>query len=90
MKRPAPRRGRILVSLLFLLFCLTYMRRETLIPANVRRSDLPCKAFDAKRRRLIRPACVDAAACVVPHDQAQRVEGESSQHERSPAAPAPY
>jgi hypothetical protein len=63
-----------LLYLLFLLFCLTYMSRETLLPANVRRSDLPCKAFDAKRRRLIRPACFDAAACVVPHDQGERVE----------------
>ena len=65
-----------LLYLLFLLFCLTYMRRETLIPANVRCSDLPGKAFDATRRRLIRPACFDAAACVVPHDQGERGEGE--------------
>jgi hypothetical protein len=63
-------------ELLYLLFCLTYMRRETLIPANARRRDLPGKAFDAKGRRLIRPACFDAAACVVPHDQGERVEGE--------------
>jgi hypothetical protein len=32
-----------LLYLLFLLFCLTYMRRETLIPANARRRDLPGK-----------------------------------------------
>jgi hypothetical protein len=26
---------------------------------------------------------------VVPHDQGERVEGEGSQHARTPAAPAP-